>query len=51
MKTYDYSEKYATCAVCGDIHGEFDFLVGKMLRMELTDTLVIVAGDLSLIHI
>lgn len=45
MKTYDYSEKYATCAVCGDIHGEFDFLVGKMLRMELTDTLVIVAGD------
>ena len=40
MKTYDYSEKYATCAVCGDIHGEFDFLVGKMLRMELTDTLV-----------
>ena len=45
MKTYDYSEKYATCAVCGDIHGEFDFLVGKMLRMELTNTLVIVAGD------
>ena len=45
MKTYDYSGKYATCAVCGDIHGEFDFLVGKMLRMELTNTLVIVAGD------
>ena len=45
MKIYDYSKQYASCAVCGDIHGEFDFLVGKMLRMELTDTLVIVAGD------
>lgn len=45
MNAFDYSKKYATCAVCGDIHGEFDFLVGKMLRMELTDTLVIVAGD------
>ena len=45
MNAFDYSKKYVTCAVCGDIHGEFDFLVGKMLRMELTDTLVIVAGD------
>lgn len=45
MKIYNYSKQYASCAVCGDIHGEFDFLVGKMLRMELTDTLVIVAGD------
>ena len=45
MKSYDYSEKYATCVVCGDIHGEFDFLIGKIERMELADTLVIVAGD------
>ena len=45
MNAFDYSKKYATCAGCGDIHGEFDFLVGKMLRMELTDTLVIVAWD------
>lgn len=48
MKTYNYSDKYTACAVCGDIHGEFDFLVGKMLRMELTDTLVIIAGDCSI---
>ena len=45
MKIYDYSEQYAACAVCGDIHGEFDSLIEKMERMELTDTLVIVAGD------
>ena len=45
MNAFDYSKKYATCAVCGDIHGEFAFLVGKMLCKELTDTLVVVAGD------
>ena len=45
MKIYDYSEQYAACAVCGDIHGRFDFLIGEMKRLELTDTLVIVAGD------
>ena len=45
MKIYDYSEQYAACAVCGDIHGGFDFLIGEMKRLELTDTLVIVAGD------
>lgn len=45
MKTYDYSGQYASCAVCGDIHGEFDFLAGKIKRMELSNTLIIVAGD------
>lgn len=45
MKIYDYSKQYASCAVCGDIHGEFDFLAGKIKRMELSDTLIIVAGD------
>ncbi|MFQ8806482.1 MAG: metallophosphoesterase [Alistipes indistinctus] len=38
-------KQYASCAVCGDIHGEFDFLAGKIKRMELSDTLIIVAGD------
>ena len=45
MKIYDYSKQCASCAVCGDIHGEFDFLAGKIKRMEFRDTLVIIAGD------
>lgn len=45
MKIYDNFDSYSICCVCGDIHGEFDVLLGRLKRLRITDALIIVAGD------
>ncbi len=45
MKVYDGFEGYGSAFVCGDIHGEFKTLLFELKRKEITNAVVIVAGD------
>lgn len=48
IKTYSYPEA-RSIVVCGDIHGDFNTLIHKMcIQYQMTDTLLIVAGDCGL---
>lgn len=45
MKIYSDLDNYSLCCACGDIHGEFDALLGNLKRFPVTDALILVAGD------